>query len=333
MKIIKNLTFAARAVMLPFSARITLAGALALLVLPARADTFGSGTNTFTIDFVDIGNPGNGDDRGAGGGSYSSPHGGVDYIYRMGVTEVPQDWITKATRLGMTSVTAGAWTGSRPAANMTWYEGAAFVNWLNTSKGYQPAYDLTFSGGWKMKLWTNSQAWQAGGQNLYRHKDAFYFLPSEDEFYKAAFHKNDGVTSNYWDYATGSNTIPKAVASGTGAGTVVYNQGDASPPATVDNTGGLSPYGTRGQTGNVGEFKESAYDGLNNSPTKSRVRGGGRWYFDQSQLDSSFRVEHDPSYTSAGVGFRVASASTPIVMNFERARHLARRGHADFLPV
>ena len=97
-KIIKNLTSAARAAILLFSPQITLAGVLALLVLPARADTFGSGTNIFTIDFVDIGNPGNGDDRGAGGGSYSEPYGGVPYIYRMGVTEAPQEWITKATK-------------------------------------------------------------------------------------------------------------------------------------------------------------------------------------------------------------------------------------------
>src|SRR6476619_6689754 len=77
----------------------------------AHADTFGSGDNAFTIDFVDIGNAGNADDAGAGGGSYSSPYGGVSYGYRMGVTEVAQDWITNATNLGMTNVMAGAWTG------------------------------------------------------------------------------------------------------------------------------------------------------------------------------------------------------------------------------
>ena len=97
-----------------------------------HADTFGSGGNAFTIDFVPIGNAGNANDAGAGGGLYSSPYGGVSYGFNMGVTEVSQDWITKATNLGMANVTAGAWTGSQPAANMTWYEAAAFVNWLNT---------------------------------------------------------------------------------------------------------------------------------------------------------------------------------------------------------
>ena len=34
------------------------------------------------------------------------------------------------------------------------------------------------------------------------------WIPSEDEWYKAAYHKNNGVTGNYWDYPTGTNTVP-----------------------------------------------------------------------------------------------------------------------------
>ena len=135
---------------------ITLAGVLALIVASVHADTFGSGGNAFTIDFVNIGNAGNGDDLGAGGGIYSSPYGGVGYDYRMGVTEVPQDWITKATNLGLTNVTAGAWAGNQPAANMTWYEAAAFVNFLNVSTGHQAAYNLN---GTAMTLWAAADAW------------------------------------------------------------------------------------------------------------------------------------------------------------------------------
>ncbi len=131
----------------------TLAGVLALLVTSAHADTFGSGGNAFTIDFVNIGNAGNGDDLGAGGGIYFTPYGGVGYDYRMGVTEVPQDWITKATNLGLTNVTAGAWGASQPAANMTWYEAAAFVNFLNVSTRHQAAYNLNGTAT-AMTLWT-----------------------------------------------------------------------------------------------------------------------------------------------------------------------------------
>jgi len=220
---------------------------LAAGTAPSHADSFGTGPNAFTIDFVNIGNAGNADDAGAGGGVYWQPYGGVPYEYRMGTFEISQDQITKATAGGLLNVAAGAWSGSQPAANMTWYEAAAFVNWLNTSTGHQAAYNLTFSGSWSMTLWSSGDAWQAGGENLYRHKDAYYFLPSEDEWYKAAYHQNDGVTANYWDYATGSNSIPTAVASGTTAGTAVYND-VAGSPAAVNNNGGLSAYGRWGRT-------------------------------------------------------------------------------------
>ena len=51
---------------------ITLAGVLALIVTSAHADTFGSGGNAFTIDFVTIGDPGNANDSGTTG-SYFTP--------------------------------------------------------------------------------------------------------------------------------------------------------------------------------------------------------------------------------------------------------------------
>src|SRR5690606_26523521 len=83
-------------------------------------DTFGSGANTFTIDFVTVGNAGNGNDAGAGGGSYSSPYGGVDYVYRISTYAISQNDIATATAAGLANVTAGAWTGDRPAANISW---------------------------------------------------------------------------------------------------------------------------------------------------------------------------------------------------------------------
>ncbi|MGF1655382.1 MAG: SUMF1/EgtB/PvdO family nonheme iron enzyme [Verrucomicrobiales bacterium] len=190
-------------------------------------DTFGSGMNTSTIDFVTVGNPGNGND--------GSGYGGVPYTYRISTYEISQNDITTATATvdGLTNVTAGAHSGDRPAANISWYEAAAFVNWLNTSNGHQAAYDLAFTISWSMTLWSSADAWQLGGENLYRHKDAYYFLPSEDEWYKAAYHQNDGVTANYWDYATGSNTAPTPVASGTASGTAVYLQEISAAPADV----------------------------------------------------------------------------------------------------
>ncbi len=283
----------------------------------AQADSFGSGGNAFTIDFVTVGNAGNGNDAAFDdiAPDFSSPYGRVDYTYRMGVYEISQDMITKATAGGLANVTAGAHTGAEPAANMSWYEAAAFVNWLNQEyfdDGAFEAYDLTWDGSsWSMAVWDPVQAWQVGGENLYRHKDAYYFLPSEDEWYKAAYHKNDGVTANYWDYATGSNAIPTAVAGGTAAETAVFGQLFNNGPADITNAGGLSSYLTMGQSGNVFEWNESASDGLNNSSSAARVGRGGYWSNTEDVLRSSFRGDVGPSVAANNLGFRVASVPEP----------------------
>jgi formylglycine-generating enzyme required for sulfatase activity len=271
----------------------------------ALADTFGSGANTFTIDFVNVGNAGNANDVGPNGG----PYGGVAYNFRVGTFEISQDAIARATASGMTHVTAGAWTGSQPAANMTWYEAAGVVNWMNTSTGRQAAYQLNETNT-AMTLWSSAQAWQTGGENLYRHKDAFYFLPSENEWYKAAYHQNDGVTANYWNYATGSNGIPTSVASGTGAGTAVFNS-VAGSPALVTNNGGLSAYGAMGMSGNVYEWNESASTAPNDSSSEDRAIRGGNWVDTEVNLRSSARVNINPSYENGDIGFRVASVPEP----------------------
>lgn len=294
-----------------------------------RADNFGSGANTFTIDFVNIGNAGNADDTGDGGGSFSSPYGGVSYNYRMGVTEVSQDWITKATNLGVTNLGGGAWTDSQPAATMTWYQAAAFVNYLNTSTGHHAAYQID-AGVTALTPWSSAQAWQLDGENLYRHKDAYFFLPSEDEWYKAAFHKNDGVTANYWDYATGSNAIPDGLDfNGDTVFDAVFNQGfDQGAPNAVTNVGLPSAYGTLGQDGNVWDWVESAFDGVNDSSSETREIRGGTCDDTESRLRSSLRFSFLPQNANPTVGFRVASVPEPsctILLSFGAAATFAIR--------
>jgi formylglycine-generating enzyme required for sulfatase activity len=228
----------------------------------------------------------------------------------MGTYEISQNVIDKATASGMANVTAGAYGGNQPAANITWYEGAAFVNWLNTSTGKTAAYDLAWNGSsWSMSLWSSGQAWTAGGTNLYRNKDAFYFLPSESEWFKAAYYNPAG--SNYFSYPTASSSVPTAVASGTDAGTAVFGN-VASVPAAVNSAGGLSPYGTMGQGGNIWEVLESAYDGVNNSPTEDRAFNGG--YFAESEywMRSSSRALLRPDFGNGGIGFRVASGPAAV---------------------
>ena len=241
--------------------------------------------------------------------TYFSSYGGVPYAYRMGTFEIAQDAITKAAASGVLNLGGGAWSATQPVANISWFQAAAFVNYLNTSTGRPAAYQLNGTNT-ALTLWTSGQAWQAGGENLYRNKDAYYFLPNENEWYKAAYHQNTGVNADYWDYATGSNSIPTAVASGTTAGTAVYN-GVAGSPAAVNNAGGLSAYGTMGQNGNVWEWQESAFDGINNSSSEAHVLRGGLWFDTESGLRSSDRFLFSPPNSDNFVGFRVASVPEP----------------------
>jgi formylglycine-generating enzyme required for sulfatase activity len=284
-----------------------LGGVLFLSGAIVRADSFGTGANGFTLDFVVVGNAGNGNDAGTGGS-----YGGVAYDYRMGVNEISQAAINAAVAGGLTGMTAGNWSGNQPATSINWYQAAAFTNWLNTSTGHVAAYQLN-AGLTEMTVWSSADAWQVGGENLYRNKDAYYFLPSENEWYKAAYQKNDGVTANYWDYPTGSNSAPIAVASGTGAGTAVYDDGYAgSEPASVFSAGGLSAYGTMGQGGNVFEWMETAYDGINNTSSEWRGIRGGYWGYPEHVLRSSDRHDNlPPSNLLHILGFRVASVPEP----------------------
>ena len=272
-------------------------------------ETFGSGANAFTMDFVTIGNPGNTADTTGS----PNPAGSVAYTYSLGKYEVSRDMINKANAAASLGITLEDMTYfggngvNRPATGVSWNDAARFVNYLNTIRGYQPAYNFTTSGANEnITLW---RAGQYNGSNQFRHKDAYYFLPSVDEWYKAAYGNLDGTWNNY---ATGSDSAPTAVASGTEANTAVYGTtwDFSGGPADINNAGGLSPWGTMGQGGNVWEWIETAIDGSNNTPDESREVRGGAWALPtySGRLDSSWRSEASPTieYFSYG-GFRVAS--------------------------
>jgi len=280
-------------------------------------ETFGSGANAFSMDFVTIGNPGNAADTTGS----PNPVGSVAYTYNIGKYEVSRDMINKANAAGNLGITLYDMTYydgnglNRPANGISWNEAARFVNYLNTSRGYQAAYNFTTSGANdNITLWG---AGQYSGSNRFRHKDTYYFLPSMDEWYKAAF---GSPTGNWYDYATGSDAEILAVSSGTEPGTVVYTTHDKNwnvlfapnGPSDIANAGGLSPYGTMAQQGNVNEWLESAFDGSNNLATEDRVTLGGAWGNFVEIINSSSRFYLNPQNDfTYDLGFRVASVPEP----------------------
>ena len=185
----------------------------------------------------------------------------------------------------------------RFAAGTSWYEAAKFCNWLTTGDVNKGVYNTS--------TWAIMDHQTAG--TTY---GTAYFIPTEDEWYKAAYHKNNGVTggaANYWDYPTGSDSVPTAVYGGTAAGTAVFYGNGVSPnaPANVDNAGGLSPYGTMGQGGNVWEWTEA----IIGSWCDAR---GGNWVYGSDYLVAvSGRVFIDLRNDGYDLGFRVASVPEP----------------------
>jgi Sulfatase-modifying factor enzyme 1 len=283
-------------------------GNLALLSHNVNAQTivnFSSGVNQFSLNFVPIGNPGNAND--------TTGYGGVSYNYNMGVYDVSQTQLTDVATVTGYNLGGGAWSGNQPAANVDWYQAAAFVNYLNTSQGYAPAYNLKFAGNTPdgINLWTGANVWTLGGTDYFRNANAKYFLPSENEWYKAAYYSPTGV---YYKYATGGNTAPTAVASGTAPGTAVFSQPLGQGPAAVNQAGGLSRYGTMGQSGNVNQWTETDYMDTTNSSDSGRVFRGGWWALTPGNGSSASRSDDQPGDTSMAFGFRVASfdgASVP----------------------
>jgi formylglycine-generating enzyme required for sulfatase activity len=275
-------------------------------IASAQLVTFGTDTNQFSMEFVTIGNPGNvADTTGA-----PNPVGAVAYTYQIGKYEVSRDMILKATSAGSLGITLQDMTSyggngaNRPATGVSWNEAARFVNWLNTSKGYQAAYNFTTSGANdNITLWG---AGQYSGSNPFRHKNAIYVLPTLDEWYKAAYGSPSGT---WYNYPTGSDSIPTAVASGTLLNTAVY--GGQSGPADITNAGGLSAYGTMAQAGNAQELTETAFDGVNNSASELRELRGGSWGIGSGDLGAANRLNIAPTNGGFSSGFRVASVPEP----------------------
>ena len=59
-------------------------------------ESFGSGVNQFSIDFVEIGNPGNSADTNGS----PSPAGSVSYVYNIGKYEISRGIIEKVNAAG-----------------------------------------------------------------------------------------------------------------------------------------------------------------------------------------------------------------------------------------
>ena len=275
----------------------------------AWADTFDAGgANEFTIDFVNI----SGDTNPASG------YGIVNNDYRMGTYEITNDqWNKFKTSVGGTvtgspsnAYDASAYfTGTNVPTNaLSWYEGAQFVNWLNTSMGQQPAYKFTGTqgtGDYTLGVWESGDTGY-DADNPYRNSNAYYFMPSEDEWVKAAYWNG----TNLQTYASVGDVTPTQsgwnfYAIGNGYATDPYGPWDVGSGSEELN-------GTFDMMGNVWEWMESPYYSGDYLSGSSRGIRGGSYYKDVTNLRSSYRLSYGGPYDEFfSLGFRVASVPEP----------------------
>jgi len=284
---------------------MAVAAILLLAAGMAQADTITRtithGSTTINMDFVTVGNAGN-----TGEVQSQGTFGAVAYEYKIGKYEVTAAQWAAVIVADSAVGNAGNWIGSQPTAGTSWNEAAKFCNWLTTGSATSGYY--TISGGAASTNALSHDAYAAANGTT-------YFIPTEDEWYKAAYHKNNGVTggaANYWDYPTGSDTMPMAVTGGTGAGTAVFYGNGVSPtaPAVVNNAGGLSAYDTMGQGGNVWEWNEAILYG------SDRGLRGGSFGDHHDGLHASNRDIYFgyPTHESYYIGFRVSEVPEPASM-------------------
>ena len=304
--------------------RLATALALATAMLAPLA------ASAVVIDWVTVGAPGNAADTDPVncGPSNASPCGAVATPYKIGKYEVTNaqyaEFLNKVAatdtnELYSTYMDGETWGGisrsgssgsysyavkpgfeSKPVTFVSFWDAARFSNWLQNGQPAGLQTSLTTEDG----AYTLTPAAIAANSVL-RNPTASVFLPSEDEWYKAAYY--DPIASLYYDYPTGTNAIINCVAPGGDTGNSANCGGAVNALTDVGAyTLSDSPNGTFDQGGNLEEWTEQIKWG------SDRGTLGGVWYADSSNLAAEDSYGNAvPSYFNDGIGFRVASVGEP----------------------
>lgn len=315
---------------------------LAAGVLAGSCITQAAGAQPVVIETLPVGNPGN-----AGETHSHGTYGAVDYEFSIGKYEVTaaqytaflnavavtdthglyhirMDYDADPSREGCNIKrhgAAGSYTYSvapdwanRPVNYVSWADAARFANWLHNG---QPigAQDLTTTEDGSYFLNGISQGNDTALEDVVREPDATWAIASEDEWYKAAYHMNDGVTENYWSNPTSANGAvshllidPDPGHNATCSGGTVGDWTIGAPYYRTEvgaHENSASPYGTFDQGGNVMEFTEAVPES-----DIRRIRGGS-WNMGCSQV-SAGQVD-DVMHSSdqfSNLGFRVVTLAS-----------------------
>ena len=196
--------------------------------------------------------------------------------------------------------------GDKPVIFVSWFDAARMSNWMTNGQG---------SVGTESGVYTLTGPTSVSGITRDLSNQNQVFIPTEDEWHKAAYHQpasQGGDADGYWLYATQSNSVP-TIATATSVGDVanpgqdVVNyergadwNGQDGNVTTVGSAGSTSFYGAFDMSGNVFEWNEAVLG-------SDRDFNGGAWVLDEGALQSGVLFTGDASGEGNNVGFRLAS--------------------------
>ena len=319
----------------------------AVVALAAMLLAAGAVQADITIETVPVGNTGNtGELSGsaAGGGDPDRICGAVDYDYNIGKYEVTAGQYTAFLNAVAATDTYGLYStymadptnywgcniqrsgpsgtydysvasdwANRPVNHVSFWDACRFANWLHNGQPTGPqGPGTTETGAYTLDGYNGGD-----GRTIQRNDDSKWAVTSEDEWYKAAYHKNDGDTGNYFDFPTASDSMPSndLTTPDDGNNANFYDNGyTIGSPYYRTEAGEFelseSPYNTFDQGGNVWEWNEAImYEGVDWS---SRGFRGGSFSVGVFSLHAARRINSVPPTNEGGnVGFRVSEVPEP----------------------
>jgi autotransporter-associated beta strand protein/uncharacterized repeat protein (TIGR03803 family) len=319
--------------------RLAIIASVALLPSSiASADVFNMPSGETSLQFVTVGDPGNVAD--------STGYGAVPYTFNMGKYDVTLgqyvqflNAVAKTDTYGCyNSVMSGGFANNIPfgiaqfsglggysysvtganfqAANMpvygeSWDDAVRFCNWLeNGQPSGAEGNGTTETGANNLSGATSQAALMAVATPAHNGSgSAHYFLPSEDEWHKAAYYETGGTNAGYWTYPAQSSTVPDHSLAFATSESNDANYAYADPKNNLTPVGAFvlspGPYGTFDQGGDVYQWNEA-----NISNMYRGLRGGAFYFLHSDALSSSSRDWSDPTSQRDNIGFRVASSAT-----------------------
>lgn len=234
----------------------------------------------------------------------SDPNG----LYHPGMASDARGGITRSGNPGHYAYAVKSGRGQQPVVFVSLYDAMRFANWLHNGQptGAQAngttedgAYTLTPSG--------------VSGNTIVRNPGAQAFVPSENEWYKAAYY--DAAVPGYYASPTSTDLAPVHGPPPGGANTANVWEGTYALTGSASFDGGFdyltdvgayalaaSPYGTFDQAGNVWEWNETIDPA---TPSYRGYRGGG-WDDNPSYVSKTIPASGDPTSEAYDLGFRVA---------------------------